>query len=85
MHFFVMAGLRPGHPRLGGSDDERNKNMSKFGKELIKSMQQAAKHAAGKRVRGLRVSKVKLPDVKALPCACRNITSPRRIGFRFPP
>ena len=29
--------------------------MGKFGKELIESMQQAAKHAAGKRVRGLRV------------------------------
>ena len=61
--------------------------MSKFGKELIESMQRAAKHAAGKKVRGLRVSKVELPDVKpsALPCACRNIILPRRIGFRSPP
>jgi putative transcriptional regulator len=29
-------------------------------------MQQAARHAAGKKVRGLRVSKVELPDVKAI-------------------
>ena len=35
-----------------------NKNMSKFSKELIESMQQATKHAAGKKMRGLRVSKV---------------------------
>jgi putative transcriptional regulator len=40
--------------------------MGKFGKELIESMQQAAKHAAGKKVRGLRVSRVELPDVKAI-------------------
>ena len=31
--------------------------MGKFGKELIGSLQQAAKHAAGKNVRGLRLSK----------------------------
>jgi hypothetical protein len=36
--------------------------MAKFGKKLIESMQQAAKHADGKRVRGLRLSKVELPD-----------------------
>ena len=40
--------------------------MGKFGKELIESMQQAARHAADKKVRGLRVSKVELPDVKAI-------------------
>jgi putative transcriptional regulator len=37
--------------------------MSKFGKELIESMEQAAKHASGKRVRGMRVSTVEMPDV----------------------
>lgn len=40
--------------------------MGKFGKELIESMQQAGRHAADKKVRGLRVSKVELPDVKAI-------------------
>ena len=40
--------------------------MSRFGKELIESLQQAARHAAGKKVRGLRVSKVELPDVRAI-------------------
>ena len=40
--------------------------MGKFAKELIESLQQSARHAAGRKVRGLRVSKVELPDVKAI-------------------
>ena len=36
--------------------------MGKLGKELIESMQQAAKHANGRKVRGLRVTKVEIPD-----------------------
>ena len=40
--------------------------MGKFAKELIESMQQAAKHATSKKARGLRVSKVEFPDVKAI-------------------
>jgi hypothetical protein len=32
----------------------RDKNMSKFGKELIESMLQAARQAAGQKVRGIR-------------------------------
>jgi hypothetical protein len=35
--------------------------MGKFGEELIEGMQQAARHSARKKVRGLRVSRVKLP------------------------
>ena len=40
--------------------------MGKFAKELIESMHQAAKHAAGKKLHGARVSKVESPDVKAI-------------------
>ena len=40
--------------------------MSKFGKELIASLKQAARHAKGGKVRGLRVMTVELPDVKAI-------------------
>ena len=40
--------------------------MGKFGKGLIESMQQAARYAAGTKVRGLRVSKIELPDVKSV-------------------
>ena len=45
--------------------------MSKFGKELIESMQQAAAHAVGRKVRGMRVTRVKSPDVKAIRRALR--------------
>ena len=40
--------------------------MSKFGKELIESMQQAAAHAGGRKVPGVRVTTVEIPDVKAI-------------------
>jgi putative transcriptional regulator len=40
--------------------------MSKFGKDLIESIEQAARHAGGKKLRGMRVTKVKVPDVKAI-------------------
>jgi putative transcriptional regulator len=58
--------------------------MSKFGKELIESMQQAAKHAAGKRVRGLRLSKVELPDVKAIRLAPRMSQHHFAATYRIP-
>lgn len=40
--------------------------MGKFGKELIESMQQAAQHAQGRKVRSMRVTTVEIPDVKAI-------------------
>lgn len=40
--------------------------MSKFGAELIESLKEAADHARGGKVPGMRVSKVELPDVKAM-------------------
>ena len=40
--------------------------MSKFGKELIESMQHAAAHAGGGKVSDMRLTKVKIPDVKAI-------------------
>ena len=40
--------------------------MGKFGRELIESMEQAAKLARGKKVRGARVTKLRVPDVKAI-------------------
>jgi len=36
--------------------------MARFGKELIESLQQAVAHAAGKKVRGQRPSKVERSD-----------------------
>jgi hypothetical protein len=46
--------------------DERGKVMAKFAKELITSLTQAAKHARGGKVKGMRVKAVELPDVKAV-------------------
>ena len=40
--------------------------MGKFGNELIESMTQAVAHARGRKVKGMRVTKVKIPDVKAI-------------------
>jgi putative transcriptional regulator len=40
--------------------------MSKFADELIASMKQAAAHARGQKARGLRVTMVEIPDVKAI-------------------
>jgi putative transcriptional regulator len=40
--------------------------MGEFGEELIKSMQQAAAHAGGRKISGVRVTTVKIPDVKAI-------------------
>ena len=39
--------------------------MSKSGRELIASMKQAARHAEGRKVPGMRVTTVKAPDMKA--------------------
>jgi len=41
--------------------------MGKFGEELIESVQQAAAHAGGRKVSGVRVTTVKIPDAKAIP------------------
>jgi putative transcriptional regulator len=40
--------------------------VSRFGNELIESMKQAAAHAGSRKVPGMRVTKVELPDVKAI-------------------
>ena len=59
--------------------------MSKFGEELIVSMKQAAAHSSGRKPRGMRVTKLEVPDVKpsAAPCACRKTALRWPIEFRF--
>ena len=49
--------------------------MGKFGKELIESLSQAAVHAEGRRVKRVRVTKVKTPNMKAIP-APRDADNP---------
>ncbi|MBI5319026.1 transcriptional regulator [Bradyrhizobium sp.] len=58
--------------------------MGKFGKELIESLKQAARHAAGKRIRGGRVSKVELPDVKAIRLSLRMSQHHFAAAYRIP-
>ena len=58
--------------------------MGKFGEELIESLQQAAKHAAGKKVRGLRVSKLELPNVKAIRRSLRMSQHHFAAAYRIP-
>ena len=58
--------------------------MSKFGKELIASMEQAAAHASGRKVTGMRFTRVAVPDVKAIRRSLRMSQQRFAIVFRIP-
>ncbi len=58
--------------------------MTKFGKELIESLSQAAAHAEGRRAKGVRVTKVELPDVKAIRRALRMSQHRFAAAYRIP-
>lgn len=58
--------------------------MSKFGNELIESTSQAAAHARGRRVRGMRVTTVEVPDVKAIRRSLRMSQHRFAAAYRIP-
>jgi putative transcriptional regulator len=58
--------------------------MSKFGTELIASLKQAAEHARGGKVAGMRVTKVDLPDVKAIRRSLRMSQNEFAAVYRIP-
>jgi putative transcriptional regulator len=58
--------------------------MSKFGKELIRSMRQAAAHAQGRAVRAMRVTALELPDVKAIRKKLRMSQQDFALAYRIP-
>lgn len=58
--------------------------MTKFADELIESMQQAADHAAGRKVRGMRVTKVAPPNVKAIRRSLKMSQDRFAAAFRIP-
>lgn len=58
--------------------------MSKFGQELIESMKQAARHAEGRKVPGMRVTTVEVPDVKAIRRALRMSQQRFAAAYRIP-
>lgn len=58
--------------------------MGKFGRELIESLQQAAAHAQGRRVKGIRVTKTEIPDVKAIRRSLRMSQHRFAAAYRIP-
>ena len=58
--------------------------MSKFGEDLIASMKRAARHAGGRKVRGIRVTRVPMPDVKAIRRALRMSRHRFAAAYRIP-
>ena len=58
--------------------------MGKFAKELLTSLSQAAAHARGGKVRGLRVTAVEIPDVKALRRSLRMSQNRFSTAYRIP-
>jgi putative transcriptional regulator len=58
--------------------------VGKFGNELIKSLSQAAAHAEGRRVKGVRVTKVEIPDVKAIRLSLRMSQHRFAAAYRIP-
>ena len=58
--------------------------MAKFAKELITSLTQAAKHARGGKVKGMRVTAVELPDVKAIRRSLRMSQNRFSAAYRIP-
>jgi putative transcriptional regulator len=60
------------------------KAVTKFGNELIESMQQAVAHAGGRKVRGMRVTTVERPDVKAIRRSLRMSQHRFAAAYRIP-
>jgi putative transcriptional regulator len=58
--------------------------MGKFANDLIASMQRAAAHAGGRKVRGMRLTKVEVPDVKAIRKALRMSQDDFATVYRIP-
>jgi hypothetical protein len=58
--------------------------MAKFAKELITSLTQAAKHTRGGKVKGMRVTAVELPGVKAIRRSLRMSQNRFSAAYRIP-
>lgn len=58
--------------------------MSKFGKDLIESLTEAAAHARGQPGAGLRVTTVEAPDVKAIRRSLHMSQHRFSAAFRIP-
>ena len=65
-------------------EQKKGTDMGKFGDELIESMTQAATHASGRKVRGMRVTRVEIPDVKAIRRSLRMSQHRFAAAYRIP-
>jgi putative transcriptional regulator len=58
--------------------------MSRFGQDLIESLREAAEHARGRKLPGMRVTKVEVPDVRAIRLALRMSQDEFAHVYRIP-
>ena len=58
--------------------------MSKFGQELIEGLKEAAEHARGGEVPGMRTRKIESPDVKAIRRSLRMSQDEFSAVYRIP-
>lgn len=58
--------------------------MSKFGDDLIKSLKEAVAHSRGEKVRGMRVTVVQIPDVRAIRRRLRMSQQRFASAYRIP-
>ncbi len=58
--------------------------MSTFGEDLIESLKQAVEHAQGRKVAGMRISRVDLPDVKAIRRSLKMSQGEFASAYRIP-
>jgi putative transcriptional regulator len=58
--------------------------MGRFGEQLIESMRQAVAHSRGRKVAGMRVTTVQVPDVKAIRKGLRMSQQRFAVTYRIP-
>jgi putative transcriptional regulator len=58
--------------------------MSEFGDELIESLRQASRYARGRKTPGMRVTTVKVPNVRAIRRALRMSQHRFAAAYRIP-
>ena len=58
--------------------------MSKFGENLVTSLGQAVDHARGKKMPGMRVTVVEVPDVRAIRKSLHMSQMQFSVSFRIP-
>ena len=58
--------------------------MTKFGRDLVASMWDVARHMSGQKVKGMRITVVEIPDVKAIRRSVRMSQHRFAAAYRIP-